>query len=602
MSSTTTTSNFSPSNSSLSSSLSNRHETRFPPSSVFWPVVQYAFGSEAIIFFHALTMFISIPGNAITALIIVNKRSLCEEPAYLLICSVSCADMLVSMVAQPLNILALAEETQLSTSQEIVFYFTIWGFCGASAFGVVFITVDRFICIRYPMHYTRLLDRRKTFYMIATQWMCGIAYGAVPLIDIEHSGFPTAAASLATLIIMILTMSMIYVVVYKNIRRLQKDKTAAAPRITTTSTNGKQHVKRNIKEHNATLTIAFIVLAFFICWFPYIVTNFIVALNETKFDDQSPIYGVYYWCLGLGCWNSALNVIIYGFKNGTLRREAKRLLRRQNIVTSSWFSTGEVGRGEGATRSRRYDDDHYLSYSVRTSPSGKRPERRRTNSYKQTISKGLRTTNPALMWMTIPLHIKLKNRVSPLPEIPRSNSNTLKVTAADSRTSGKLETSRNRNIVDNDNSKNYGNYIIGIDNEIESNNRTTIDIESATNANVGTGTDSKTSRPIESNDNHRCTVISGLEGIDQITRPKEEDSESSNKGGESSNSNYEYSPSTRGRTTANKTNLIAVIIRARRAWKVKNRCRVNDIAHTVADGCSSDSNNMTTNHLPNINS
>ena len=206
------------------------------------------------------------------------------------------------------------------------------------------------------------------------------------------------------------------------------------------------------------------------------------------------------------------------------------------------------------------------------------------------------------MWMTIPLHIKLKNRVSPLPEIPRSNSNTLKVTAADSRTSGKLETSRNRNIVDNDNSKNYGNYIIGIDNEIESNNRTTIDIESATNANVGTGTDSKTSRPIESNDNHRCTVISGLEGIDQITRPKEEDSESSNKGGESSNSNYEYSPSTRGRTTANKTNLIAVIIRARRAWKVKNRCRVNDIAHTVADGCSSDSNNMTTNHLPNINS
>ena len=362
MSLSTTTdlsSNFSSLN--LTSLSSSQHETTFQspppltPSSVFWPVVQYGFGCEVIIFFHALTMFISIPGNVITALIIINKRALRDEPAYLLICSVSCADMLVSMVAQPLNILALTEGTQLTMAHEIVFYFTIWGFCGASAFGVVFITVDRFICIRYPMHYTRLLDRRRTFYMISAQWACGIAYGAVPLIDIEHSGFPTAAASLATLLVMVITMSMIYVVVYQNIRRLQKDK---VPRITTTGTNGKQRVKRkSIKEHNATLTIALIVLAFFICWFPYIVTNFIVALDETKFDDHSLIYGVYYWCLGLGCWNSALNVIIYGLKNGTLRREAKRLLRRQNVITTSWFSSGIGGERGGTGRRRRYDDD-----------------------------------------------------------------------------------------------------------------------------------------------------------------------------------------------------------------------------------------------------
>ena len=328
------------------------------PSSVFWPVVGYKFGWEAIIFFHALTMFISIPGNAITALVIVTKRALRDEPAYLLICSVSCADLLVSMVAQPLNILALAKGTRLTTTQEIVFYFTIWGFCGASAFGVVFITVDRFICIRYPMHYSRLLDRRKTFYMVAVQWTCGIAYGAVPLIDIDRSGLPTAAASLATLLIMIITMSFIYAVVYKNIRRLQKEKVAPC---TTTTINSNTKRQRG-KEHNATLTIALIVLAFFVCWFPYIVTNFIISLDGNTFEDQSPIFGIYYWFLGLGCWNSALNVIIYGFKNGPLRREAKRILRRQNVVATSWFST----RG-----SKRRDDEHgqhYHSHSVHSLP------------------------------------------------------------------------------------------------------------------------------------------------------------------------------------------------------------------------------------------
>jgi len=301
---------------------------------LFWPVIEHSYGREVLILIHVITMFISIPGNSLTIFIITNNRVLREEPAYLLICSVSCADFIVSMVAQPLNIYTLASSTRISSAFELVFYFSIWGFCGASAFGVVFITIDRFICIIYPMHYARLLDRRRTFAIIAIQWVCGMAYGCLPLIDIKDSAFPTATASLVTLLTMTLGMALIYVEVYRNIKRLNKAEVTQS------------HNKK--RQHNATFTIALIVLAFFVCWFPYIITNFIISTNQR--DNNTPVYGFYYWVLGLGCWNSALNVIIYGFKNSTLKKEARKLLRLKRVEsfpkrpTSSIHNTKTAGK------------------------------------------------------------------------------------------------------------------------------------------------------------------------------------------------------------------------------------------------------------------
>ncbi|XP_066933162.1 melanocyte-stimulating hormone receptor-like [Clytia hemisphaerica] len=330
--------------------------------SIFWPVVDHPFGYEALIFLHIVTMLISIPGNCLTALIIIRKTSLRDEPAYLLICSVSCADFMVSIIAQPFNIYALAARTRISGTSEVLLYFTIWGFCGASAFGVVFITVDRFICITYPMHYTTLLNKQRTFYLIATQWVCGIAFGSLPLINLKQSIFPTATASLITILGMTVTMFYIYTEVYKNIRRLRKDQAKTSKE----------------KQHNATLTIALIVLAFFVCWFPYIVTNFIISKEHPQ--PGSPVYALYYWFLGLGCWNSALNVIIYGLKNGTLRREACKLLRIRSNKTAI----------------QTHDDSHH-SVSV---PS---------TSTKPTIICGLERANITLFCIPMP-HNKINQQ------------------------------------------------------------------------------------------------------------------------------------------------------------------------------------------------
>lgn len=283
---------------------------------LFWPTVRIEFGVEGLIFMHVLTMCISIPGNILVITIISKNKTLQDEAAYLLICSVSCADLLVALIAQPLNIAVLSMSVYISTRMELIFYFSIWGFCGASAFGVVAITIDRCLYILYPMHYTMMLSQKRTIMLIMLQWACGIMYGVLPIIDIQNFLLPTAIASLVTLLAMTACMSIIYNKIYKNICRLKEQKKSKSKR----------------RQTNATGTIALIVFAFFVCWFPYIITNFINA--AATFNSRSPIRGLYYWFLGLGCWNSALNVVIYGFKNSTLKTEARKLLRLNRVESS----------------------------------------------------------------------------------------------------------------------------------------------------------------------------------------------------------------------------------------------------------------------------
>lgn len=317
---------------------------------LFWPSVSTEFGMVGLICIHVLTMCISIPGNILVILIITNNRTLQEEAAYLLICSVSCADLLVAMVAQPLNITVLVMGIAIKPHLELFFYFSIWGFCGASAFGVVAITIDRCLYILYPMHYIVLLNRRRTIILIMIQWTCGIAYGVLPIIDIQRSLLPTAVSSVVTLVVMTACMSIIYNKIYNTIRRLkqqQQDKEKKRP------------IKR--KQINATGTIALIVLAFFICWFPYITTNFINA--AMRFNSKSPIRGMYYWFLGLGCWNSALNVVIYGFKNNTLKKEAKKWLPFNKIdsFTSDHTPTDKKSKENGRSTTRKKMSEPVLS-------------------------------------------------------------------------------------------------------------------------------------------------------------------------------------------------------------------------------------------------
>ena len=272
----------------------------------FWPPVSIPYGGVILATMHVITMSISLPGNLLIILAIVTHPTLKGQNAYLLIASVCCADVLVSLSVQPLNIYSILYGiSKTSTVLHLILFFCVWSFCGASAFGVVNVTLDRFIYIIYPLHYEIMLTRTRTLILISIQWFCGLAYGGLPIVDIIKTSFPTSIASLLTLILMTMIMMYIYQKIYQDIKRV-----------------GNVGQRRPQNQVNKTLFLVAVV--FSLCWFPYITINFLKSTQQ--FSGNQLFAAVYYWSLGLGCWNSCFNVFIYGLKNTILRNKVKRMI------------------------------------------------------------------------------------------------------------------------------------------------------------------------------------------------------------------------------------------------------------------------------------
>ena len=79
---------------------------------------------------------------------------------------------------------------------------------------------------------------------------------------------------------------------------------------------------------NVLLGAVFIVVFFFVvCWKPWIVVSFMMAIKEQLVDDVGIVYRgkalriVQSCCLMLGFMSSAVNVFVYTFKNKALRKE-----------------------------------------------------------------------------------------------------------------------------------------------------------------------------------------------------------------------------------------------------------------------------------------
>lgn len=81
------------------------------------------------------------------------------------------------------------------------------------------------------------------------------------------------------------------------------------------------------REHKATVTLAAVLGAFVICWFPYF-TFFVCMGIKQKRNPPNTLHSVVLW---LGYLNSALNPILYPAFNRDFRRAYAELLRCRGL-------------------------------------------------------------------------------------------------------------------------------------------------------------------------------------------------------------------------------------------------------------------------------
>ncbi|XP_071760252.1 histamine receptor H2b [Centroberyx gerrardi] len=217
--------------------------------------------------------------------------------------------------------------------------------CTASILTLLAISVDRYLAISAPLCYSRRVTPLRVTLAITAIWALSLAVSFVPI----HLGWNTADFRVqhldwslgdedkegrycqfewnnnyilldasGTFYLPLLLMCGMYLCIFRVAREQVRRIRAATPSFARTAS-----AAATAREHKATVTLAAVLGAFVICWFPYF-TFFTCMGLKARTNPPTTLHSVVLW---LGYFNSALNPILYPALNRDFRRAYGELLR-----------------------------------------------------------------------------------------------------------------------------------------------------------------------------------------------------------------------------------------------------------------------------------
>ncbi|XP_010892962.1 histamine receptor H2b [Esox lucius] len=216
--------------------------------------------------------------------------------------------------------------------------------CTASILTLLAISVDRYLAISAPLRYPRRVTPPRVALAVTTIWGTSLVMAFVPI----HLGWNTAnfrvqnldwgvqddageghtcrfewlndyvlLNSFCTFYLPLLVMCLVYHRIIRIAREQARRIQAATPSFARTAS-----AAATVQEHKATVTLAAVLGAFVICWFPYF-TFFTYMGMVAETNPPATAYSVVLW---LGYFNSAVNPILYPALNRDFRKAYGELL------------------------------------------------------------------------------------------------------------------------------------------------------------------------------------------------------------------------------------------------------------------------------------
>ncbi|TMS14317.1 Histamine H2 receptor [Larimichthys crocea] len=221
--------------------------------------------------------------------------------------------------------------------------------CTASILTLLAISVDRYLAISAPLSYSRRITPLRVTLAIIAIWALSLAVSFVPI----HLGWNTVdyrvqhldwgmgdedkegrycqfewnnnyvlLYAFSSFYLPLLLMCGMYLCIFRVAREQVRRIRAAIPSFARTPSTA-----AIAREHKATVTLAAVLGAFVICWFPYF-TFFVCMGIKQKRNPPNTLHSVVLW---LGYLNSALNPILYPAFNRDFRRAYAELLRCRGL-------------------------------------------------------------------------------------------------------------------------------------------------------------------------------------------------------------------------------------------------------------------------------
>ncbi|CAF2092342.1 unnamed protein product [Rotaria magnacalcarata] len=340
-------------------------------------------GTILVAFCLSIIIALTILGNILVLIALCVDFAL-RSPTHLLMGNLACADLLLGITVLP-----------FSASLEILDGKWVFGrtfchiwlaidvlYCTASIYGLMFISIERYVGVTRPLRYPIIITHRRTLLTIIVAWLVAIVVSVVPFLgwnkqvkstdqiclvndNLSYVLFSCSFSFYIPLIIILCVYGRIYAEAVKQYRFLSGgEKTVRVketdgqecvtlrihiPHHLTASTtllsngigsntqlvpNGKRastqmtptvlnKLSKFKRERKAAKTLGIVVGMFTLCWSPFFL---LLPIKAWTNYDPGIIFSICFW---LGYCNSCFNPFIYAFSSREFRKAFGSILKCQ---------------------------------------------------------------------------------------------------------------------------------------------------------------------------------------------------------------------------------------------------------------------------------
>ncbi|XP_052768446.1 octopamine receptor-like [Mya arenaria] len=277
---------------------------------------------------YIVIMIPTIFGNILILTSVRRFRAL-RSNMHILIANLAVSDLIVGAVLVPLTLVGyftgLKERNKYYCLTDIgVFVISL----GSSCYNLLLISVERFIAIMFPLKSKVILTRKRLIALIVFGWIDVTIVATLPLFGITNYSdgshcrlrktWPRLYRSMTdSQMLIILALNCIC---YTGVACVALKKSRVSmPATANMNTNVR-------KDFSHVLTMVIVLGLFILCWLPYVLIGGILLFKSTPRLEFAQNCSV-----ALGLLNSAMNWMIYGYRNKEFHRGFRRILKLKKI-------------------------------------------------------------------------------------------------------------------------------------------------------------------------------------------------------------------------------------------------------------------------------
>ena len=278
-------------------------------------------------FLNTFFMVVGIILNSAVIISLWRSSQLRKKMCYFTIFVLSCFDLGVVAIVQPLVMLStILWSMQMYNAQiEATRIYVALPLVGVSLFALLTLNIERFLALTRPFFHQTAVTKGKLALFLAIQIVTWVALSLLGLFYSEGKNY------FLILFITVFVLPFLFILAFLNYKMLvivkskREDELRVAPaRLETPGNQEKQ--KRRIRNFKNISTCCLAVVCFFCCSFltiMYCIWNYILKLQTN--DRRRILFDN--WATTFACMNSTLNCVIFFWRNSILRREGMKILK-----------------------------------------------------------------------------------------------------------------------------------------------------------------------------------------------------------------------------------------------------------------------------------